>query len=120
MTKCSVVVLTPAYPNGNVLASARFLRASLLLPHRGLADAITPNQISASVDAARMLRDDGSAKGTLEQAASFDRSDLSPREISLSSKGVAATWTFFQDTLIVRFRSCCVTSAGALLRMSPF
>src|SRR3981189_3844543 len=99
MTKCSVVVLTPAYPNWNVLASARFLRASLLLPHPGLADAITPNQISAAVDAAGMLRSDGSTKGTLEPAASFDRSALSPRESPLSNKGFPASWTFFQVPL---------------------
>src|SRR5712692_7915958 len=120
MTKCSLVVLVPACPDWNVLASARFLRASLLLPHHGLADAIPPDQISAAVDAVRMLRSDGSTKGALEPAASFDRSDLSPREFSFSNKGFPATWTFFQDTPIVRSRSCCATSAGALLRISSF
>jgi ATP-binding cassette subfamily B protein len=34
-----------------------------------------------------MLRSDGSTKGAEEPAASFDRSDLSPREISFSNKG---------------------------------
>src|SRR5713226_5657140 len=81
---------------------------------------ITPDQISAAVDAVRMLRSDGSTEGTLQPAASFDRSDLSPREISFSNKGFPATWTFFQDTPIVRSRSCCATSAGALLRISSF
>jgi hypothetical protein len=35
---------------------------SALLPHRGLADAISPDQIFRAVIAARLLRSDGNAR----------------------------------------------------------
>src|ERR1700716_540416 len=42
-----------------------------LLPHRGLADAITPDQTSVVANAAGLLRSDGSAMGTAEKCPSF-------------------------------------------------
>jgi ATP-binding cassette subfamily B protein len=42
-----------------------------LLPHVGLADAITPDQISVVANAAGLLRSDGSAMGTAEKCPSF-------------------------------------------------
>jgi ATP-binding cassette subfamily B protein len=57
---------------GNVLASAKFPTRPALLPHHGLADAITPGQVFAVVNAARLLRGDGSAMGTAEKHPACD------------------------------------------------
>ena len=77
--------------------------------HRGLADAISPDQISANVDAAELLRSNGSAAvGRRERI----------RIKSFFSNGFAVTWTIFQDTPTVRFPLCCAISAGVLHRMS--
>jgi hypothetical protein len=65
--------LAPARRDGNVSASAKFPTSHALLPHHGLADAITPDQVPVAVDAGRMLRSDGVAKATAQQAVSFDR-----------------------------------------------
>jgi ATP-binding cassette, subfamily B, bacterial len=43
-----------------------------LIPHQGLSDAITPDQASAVVNAARFLRGDGCAMGTAERHPRFD------------------------------------------------
>jgi hypothetical protein len=66
-------VLALACRYGNVSAHAKFPTSHALLPHHGLADAITPDQVPVAVDAGEMLRSDGVAKATAEQAASFDR-----------------------------------------------
>jgi hypothetical protein len=50
-------------------------RGCALLPHHGLADAITPDQVLAVVNAARLLRSDGSAVETAEKYLSFDRTE---------------------------------------------
>src|ERR1700704_5276748 len=73
MAKMLLATLAPIRRNWNVLASAKFLRASVVLPHHGLADAITPGQISFTVDAGQMLRSNGVAKAIAKQALSFDR-----------------------------------------------
>src|SRR5882724_8264814 len=73
MTKCPLAALAPTCRNWNVLASAKFLGASVLLPHHGLADAMTPGQISFTVDAGQMLRSNGVAKAIAKQAPSSDR-----------------------------------------------
>src|SRR6266852_6983361 len=73
MTKMLLATLAPIRRDWNVLASAKFLRASVVRPHHGLADAITPGQISFTVDAGQMLRSDGVAKAIAKQAPSFDR-----------------------------------------------
>jgi hypothetical protein len=56
-----------AASKGNVLASAKFPKGPALLPHHRLADAITPDQAFAVVNAARLLRSDVSAMGTAEK-----------------------------------------------------
>src|ERR1700716_540415 len=38
--------------------------------------------------------------------------NVSGREFPSSPTGLQATWTIFQDTPIVRFHSCCATSAS--------
>src|SRR6266478_9872502 len=96
MTKCPLAALAPTCRNWNVLASAKFLGASVLLPHHGLADAITPGQISFTVDAGQMLRSNGIAKAIAKQAPPSDRMNRARFEFSFYYKGFAATWTFFQ------------------------
>src|SRR5712664_2836529 len=118
MTKCPLAALAPTCRSWNVLASAKFLGASLLLPHHGLADAITPGQISFTVDAGQMLRSNGVDKAISKQAPKSARMTRDRFELSLSYKGFAATWTFFQDMQIVRCRLCCAIFANVLLRMS--
>src|ERR1700704_2174498 len=118
MAKMLLATLAPIRRNWNVLASAKFLRASVVLPHHGLADAITPGQISLTVDAGQMLRSNGVAKAIAKQASSVDRTNRARFEFSFSYKGFAATWTFFQDMQIVRCRLCCAIFANVLLRMS--
>jgi hypothetical protein len=44
--------MAPACRTGNVSACAKFPRGHALLPHHGLADAITPDQVSTAVIAA--------------------------------------------------------------------
>jgi hypothetical protein len=113
-----LATLAPTCRNWNVLASAKFLRASVLLPHHGLADAITPGQISFTVDAGQMLRSNGVAKAIAKRAPSFDRMNRARFEFSFSYKEFAATWTFFQDMQIVRCGLCCAIFANVLLRTS--
>jgi hypothetical protein len=48
--------VAPACLIGNVFASAKFPTTYALLPHPGLADAITPAQIFSDADAAKLLR----------------------------------------------------------------
>ena len=66
--------LAPACRTGNVSASAKFPQGRALLPHHGLADAITSDQIFAAVTAAELLRGDGVTAGTWEEFRR-DRSD---------------------------------------------
>src|SRR5882672_4147974 len=90
MTKCPLAALAPTCRNWNVLASAKFLGASVLLPHHGLADAITPGQISFTVDAGQMLRSNGVAKAIAKQAPSSDRMNRARFEFSFSYQGVCS------------------------------
>jgi hypothetical protein len=46
-----------------------------LLPHRGLAHAITPHQTLVIVIAAQLLRGDGSTKGTAKAFPVVDRTE---------------------------------------------
>jgi hypothetical protein len=78
-------------------------RRSALLPHHGLTDAVTPVQVFVAVNAARLLRGDGIARGTSR---------------FLSTERFAAAWIVFRDTPIVRFRSCCAIFVSALPRIS--
>jgi hypothetical protein len=72
MKESPITQLAPACRGGNVFASAKFPRRHALLPYRGLADAITPNQIIFTVtNAARLLRSDGS---TMELLRNFPHS----------------------------------------------
>src|SRR6478609_8459665 len=89
--------------------------ALALLPHGGLADSITAAQIFSQ---AELFRSDGSAMRAAEKYPSFDRTERIRLRSSFSSNRFAATWTIFQDTPIVRFRSCCAISASVLHRMS--
>jgi hypothetical protein len=86
-----------------------------LLPPRGLAHAITPAQ---TLNAARLLRSDGSAMGTENAPSASDRTERVRLGFSFFSNGFAATWTIFQDTRIVRFRLCCAIFAGVLRHIS--
>jgi hypothetical protein len=87
------------------------------LPHGGLADSITAAQIFSQAETAKLFRIDGSAMGAAEKYP-FDRTERIRLRSSFSSNRFAATWTIFQDTPIVRFRSCCAISASVLHRMS--
>ena len=89
-----------------------------LLPPRGLAHAVTPAQTLIAVNAARLLRSDGSAMGTEKAPSASDRTERVRLGFSFSSNGFAATWTIFQDTRIVRFRLCCAIFAGVLRHIS--
>jgi hypothetical protein len=72
MKESPITQLAPACRGGNVFASAKFPKRHALLPYRGLADAITPNQIIFTVtNAARLLRSDGS---TMELLRNFHHS----------------------------------------------
>src|SRR5450756_550250 len=112
--------MAPACRKGNVSACAKFPTGRVLLPHRGLADAITPNQSFVAAYAARLLRSDGivaelrrSISHTKHQSYNVPASS----RLVLLSQQVSAIWTIFQDTHIVRFRSCCATFDSVLPRM---
>jgi hypothetical protein len=78
----------PACRRGNVSASAKFPRERGLLPHHGLADAITPDQIFSVTNAARLLRSDGV---TMEPPRNFDhfiKSNVSAQDSPSSPKSL--------------------------------
>ena len=56
--------MAPACRQRNVSACAKFPRSRAVLPHHGLADAITSAQSFACVNAAEMLRGEGGKAGT--------------------------------------------------------
>src|SRR3977135_2519063 len=121
-----VVVINNSAPptsDGTGVAEGTFphLRSSprrVLLPHCGLADAISPDQIFANADAAGLLRSDGNSAGTAEKHPSFDRTRPIKVGFSFFSNEFAATWTIFPDTRPARFRSSCAISANVWHRMS--
>src|SRR6267143_5055104 len=73
----------PACRSGNVSACAKFPRERALLPHHGLADAITSHQIFTVANAARLLRSDGNAMGTAKKEASIISLGTYPVDIFL-------------------------------------
>src|SRR5882757_1088943 len=99
---------------GNVSACAKFPRERALLPHHGLADAITSDHMFTVAIAAGLLRSDGNAMGTTRKHPSLGRTERIRLIFYPLSNGFAAAWTIFQDTPIVRFRSCCATFASVL------
>src|SRR6266566_4673493 len=92
--------------------------SAALLSHRGLAHAITPHQTLVTINAAQLLRGDGSGTGTERTLSASDRTERVRLGFSFSFNGFAATWTIFQDTRIVPFRSCCAIFAGVLRHIS--
>jgi hypothetical protein len=62
--------LAPPRHDWNVSVCAKFPRKPALLPHRGLADAITPEH-SVRANAAGLLRSDGGPMGTDDAFAEF-------------------------------------------------
>src|SRR6266404_6244978 len=60
---------------GNVSACAKFPRERALLPHHGLADAITPDHMFTVAIAAGLLRSDGNAMGTTRKHPSLGRTE---------------------------------------------
>src|SRR6266700_4593288 len=89
-----------------------------LLSHRGLAHAITPHQTLVTINAAQLSRGDGSGTGTERALSASDHTERVRIGFSFSFNGFAATWTIFQDTRIVPFRSCCAIFAGVLQHIS--
>ena len=65
--------LAPACRRGNVFACAKFPNGRALLPQVGLADAISPDQIFVTVNAAGLLRSDGNTTGTGKAFPAFGR-----------------------------------------------
>jgi hypothetical protein len=54
---------------------SRICEVPSVLPHHGLADAITPHQAFNTAFAAKLLRSRGSAAGTAKACWTFDRSE---------------------------------------------
>jgi hypothetical protein len=70
-----------------------------LRPHCGLADAITPVQLSCTSDAAELLRSDDENMGNLRWRYSRERAKALSVEILVLLQWVLnSTWTVFPDT----------------------
>ena len=54
---------------------SRICEVPSVLPHHGLADAITPHQVFNTAFAAKLLRSRGGAAGTANTRRTFDRSE---------------------------------------------
>src|SRR5258708_761239 len=112
-------MLAPACRNGNVFAPARFLHTRAVLPHSGLADAITAIQIFSHVDAAELLRSDGDGTGN-----SGRRHSRQPTErcwlkfLVILQQVCRVPWTAFPDIRTVLSHSCCDICASGWPPMS--
>jgi hypothetical protein len=62
-------------PNRERFRMCEVPRGCALLPQDGLADAITPDQVSAVLNAAAFSRNDGSTVGTVGRRRSFNHSE---------------------------------------------